>query len=64
MEIIITIWKLLYNIEIDGYRKKSDENNQKNKGLQSQGEIREIRINFFTRKKNERLSNRTFQSNN
>ena len=34
--------------------KKSDKNNKKNKRLQLQREIREIKINFFPRKKNDK----------
>ena len=37
------------NIEL-----KSDKNNKKSKRLQLQGDIREIRINYFNRKKKEK----------
>ena len=47
------ILKLESSIEVGEYTKKSGKNNKRNKRLQLQGEIREIRINYFTRKKNE-----------
>ena len=50
----VETWKLECNTEIGGHTKKSDKNNKKSKRLQFQGEIREIRINYFIRKKNER----------
>ena len=45
--------KLKYNIEI-GRHTESDKNNKKSKRLQLLEEMREIRINYFTRKKNEK----------
>ena len=45
-------WKLERNI--GRHAKKREKNNKKNKRFQLQGEIRENRINYFTRKKDER----------
>ena len=42
------------DIESGGHAKKNDKTNKKRQRLQIQREIREIRINYFTRKKNER----------
>ena len=39
------------NIEICGHTKKSDKTNKKSKRLQFHGEITEIRIKYFIRKK-------------
>ena len=53
--------KLDCNIEIGGLTKKTDKNNKdnkKSKRLQLQADIKEIRIKYFTRKENERRSNR------
>ena len=52
----VEIWKLECNFEIGGLAKKSDKTNKKSKILQLQGEIRELKINFFIRKKNEMSS--------
>ena len=52
----ILTWKFQSNIEIGKYTKK-------NKKSYLQGEIREIRINYFTIKKIERWSNWNFQNN-
>ena len=41
--------------------KKSDKNNKKSKILQLKGEIREIKMNYFTRKKNDMYSNINFK---
>ena len=35
-------------MRLEGIQKKSDKNNKESKKLQLQGEIREIRINYFT----------------
>ena len=40
------------NSQIWGHTKKSDKNNKKSRWLQLQVEIREIKINYFTRKNN------------
>ena len=53
----IEIWKLKCNIEIGGHTNRCDKNNKKKKGYSYRERIREIRINYFTRKKNERGSN-------
>ena len=42
------------DIETEGHTKKSDKNNQKSEKLQLQANIGEIRINYFTKKKNDR----------
>ena len=41
--------KLKLNIEIRGHTKESDKNNKKSKRIQLQGEVKEIRIIYFTR---------------
>ena len=43
----IEAWKLQCNIDIDGHTKKSDINNKKRVNDYLQGDIREIRINYF-----------------
>ena len=48
-------------MEIREHIKKSDKTNKKSKRLQLQQEIGEIRINYFTRNKNESWSNWNFQ---
>ena len=50
----VVIEKLQCNIKIVGHKTKSHKTNKKSKIFQSQGEIKEIKINFLTRKKNER----------
>ena len=59
----VKTWKIECNIEIGGHTKKSDKTNKKRERLQLHGKMREIRINYFTRKKNERSSNWNFQNN-
>ena len=54
--------KLEYNTEI-GRRTKKDNHLFKKSRLLSQGEIREIKINYFTRKKQDGWSNWNFQNN-
>ena len=43
----VETWKLESNIDIGEHTKKSDKNNKKSKRLELQGEITEIRINYF-----------------
>ena len=47
----VVTWNLKCNIQIGGPTKKSDK--KKIKRSQLQGEIGEIRVKFFTRKKHE-----------
>ena len=54
-------WKLERNIGRQA--KKRDKNNKKNKRFLLKWEIRAYRINYFTRKKNERWSYRNFPNN-
>ena len=49
----VNTWKLEYNTENERHTKKRDKCNKKSKRLQWQREIGEIRIKYFTRKKNE-----------
>ena len=50
-------------MEIGVHTKKSNKTNKKSKRLQLQGEIVEIKINYFIRKKNGRWSNWNFLNN-
>ena len=50
-------------LRLMGDTKRSDKNSKKNKRLQLQREIIEIRITYFTKKRNEVRSNRNFQKN-
>ena len=46
-------WRLDRNTEIGEFTKKRDKTNKNSIRLQLQGEIEEIRINYFPREKNE-----------
>ena len=55
--------KLESAIKIGWHAKKSDKTKNQNKRLQLLGEISEIGINYFIRKKNEKWSHQNFQNN-
>ena len=53
-DLMASVYPWKFEINIGRHAKKREKNNKKNKRFQLQGEIRENRINYFTRKKNER----------
>ena len=46
----VQTWQVKYDFEIGGHTKKRDKTNKKSKGLQSQGNIENIRMNYFPRR--------------